>query len=58
MLKTCLTFLTTRINHSYATSEGQKPRLAQTKRESGLDLGGRYWDRTSDPHNVNVVLYR
>jgi hypothetical protein len=19
---------------------------------------GRYWDRTSDPHNVNVVLYR
>lgn len=20
--------------------------------------GGRYWDRTSDPHNVNVVLYR
>ena len=25
--------------------------------ESELD-GGRYWDRTSDPHNVNVVLYR
>ena len=23
-----------------------------------LYLGGRYWDRTSDPHNVNVVLYR
>ena len=21
-------------------------------------LSGRYWDRTSDPHNVNVVLYR
>ncbi len=21
-------------------------------------LRGRYWDRTSDPHNVNVVLYR
>ena len=21
-------------------------------------LCGRYWDRTSDPHNVNVVLYR
>ena len=21
-------------------------------------LSGPYWDRTSDPHNVNVVLYR
>jgi hypothetical protein len=21
-------------------------------------FGGRYWDRTSDPHDVNVVLYR
>ena len=20
--------------------------------------GGRYWDRTSDPYDVNVVLYR
>ena len=23
-----------------------------------LYLSGPYWDRTSDPHNVNVVLYR
>ena len=23
-----------------------------------LNYGGPYWDRTSDPHNVNVVLYR
>ena len=36
----------------------KKPRPAQIERESRLHLGGRYWDRTSDPHNVNVVLYR
>ena len=22
------------------------------------NYGGRYWDRTSDPYDVNVVLYR
>ena len=26
--------------------------------ETDRRSGGRYWDRTSDPHNVNVVLYR
>ena len=24
----------------------------------GPTNGGRYWDRTSDPYDVNVVLYR
>ncbi len=36
----------------------KKPRPAHIERESRLYVGGRYWDRTSDPHNVNVVLYR
>ena len=24
----------------------------------GITLGARYWDRTSDPYRVEVVLYR
>jgi len=24
----------------------------------GLSNGGQYWDRTSGPYDVNVVLYR
>jgi hypothetical protein len=27
-------------------------------RQRASKNGGRYWDRTSDPHDVNVVLYR
>lgn len=26
--------------------------------EKALENGGRGWDRTSDPYDVNVVLYR
>ena len=29
-----------------------------SNRPFGLLHGGRYWDRTSDPYDVNVVLYR
>ena len=27
-------------------------------KQAGLSYGGRYWDRTSDPFDVNEVLYR
>lgn len=37
-------------------------RIAYAKRAQGNGLreknGGRYMDRTCDPHDVNVVLYR
>jgi hypothetical protein len=33
-------------------------RDAKWRGAPGPGDGGRYWDRTSDPHDVNVVLYR
>ena len=39
--------------HSAGTNAMHSKRV-QTK----TVRGGRYWDRTSDHHNVNVVLYR
>lgn len=36
----------------------QKPLTLHTCKVRGDYLSGPYWDRTSDPHNVNVVLYR
>jgi hypothetical protein len=50
-------FLST-IWHVSGTERKKIPRTGRNERESGLFMSGRYWDRTSDPHNVNVVLYR
>ena len=32
--------------------------MFSSDREPVGNTGGRYWDRTSDPYDVNVVLYR
>ena len=31
---------------------------SQVMQKPGRTDGGQYWDRTSDPYDVNVVLYR
>jgi hypothetical protein len=38
----------------------QRPRVLAESDKSIFSVvyGGRYWDRTSDPYDVNVVLYR
>ncbi len=38
--------------------EGRAGKTARPVRRNETGDGGRYWDRTSDPYDVNVVLYR
>ena len=37
---------------------GGAPAAARSPNRASREYGGRDWDRTSDPYDVNVVLYR
>ena len=45
--------------HLHSISRKNNPNLSSTRKKFGLVLhGGAYWTRTSDPIDVNDVLYQ